>query len=324
MTTLRGIALAAALVAASGVPSDAQVAFLAPIDCDLGSTCFIQNYVDRDEGPSFKDFTCGPLGYDGHKGTDFALPDLAMMEKGVAVLAPAAGKVTGTRDGMTDIAIDMPGAPPLEGRDCGNGIGIDHGNGWTSQLCHMRQGSVAVSTGDLVTAGQPLGLVGLSGNTQFPHVHITVWKDNTVVDPFHPAPVTSCGQTPQGSLWSPPLAYVPGGVTALGITDTSPDFRTVQAGLPTPETIPASAPALIVWALFFGTRQGDEITLNLMGPGGAIADQTIAVDRTQARSFRFSGRKAREPWAAGDYRAEVSLRRGGLVVDSATIATTIK
>jgi hypothetical protein len=316
--------LAAGVLAASVDAGAAQIALLPPIDCDLGDTCYIQNYVDRDDGPVFKDFTCGPLGYDTHSGTDFALPDLAMMRQGVAVLAPADGKVTGIRDGMPDIAQGTPGAPPLEGRDCGNGVGIDHGNGWTTQLCHLRQGSVSVRTGDTVTAGQPVGLVGLSGNTQFPHVHITVWKDRQVVDPFRPAPVTSCADTPQGSLWAAPLDYVPGGVTLAGITGAQPDFQTVLAGLPTPATIAADAPALIVWAVFFGTRQGDDITLRLTGPAGAVADQTIAVDRTQARSFRFAGRKARGPWPAGDYRAEVSLIRAGVAIDSATVTTQVR
>jgi biotin carboxyl carrier protein len=38
----------------------------------------------------------------------------------------------------------------------------DHGNGWTSAYGHMLKGSVLVKEGDQVTAGQPLGMVGLS------------------------------------------------------------------------------------------------------------------------------------------------------------------
>jgi len=60
-----------------------------PVDCTLGETCFIQNFVDRDPGPGAADFTCGPMTYDGHKGTDFALPSLAAMRQGVDVLAAA-------------------------------------------------------------------------------------------------------------------------------------------------------------------------------------------------------------------------------------------
>lgn len=37
---------------------------------------------------------------------------------------------------------------------------------------HLREGSVAVTTGDRVRAGQVIGQVGNSGNTAEPHVHI--------------------------------------------------------------------------------------------------------------------------------------------------------
>ena len=73
-----------------------------PIDCIPGRTCHIQNYTDADPGSGARDFTCGPLTYDSHKGTDFALPDLALMRAGVTVRAAAPGRVTGLRDGMAD------------------------------------------------------------------------------------------------------------------------------------------------------------------------------------------------------------------------------
>ena len=44
-----------------------------PVDCVLGESCFIQNYFDHDTGPGLQDFTCGPLTYDGHDGTDSTL-----------------------------------------------------------------------------------------------------------------------------------------------------------------------------------------------------------------------------------------------------------
>lgn len=86
-----------------------------PMDCTLGDTCFIQQYADRDPGPSAQDFSCGPLVYDGHEGTDFALPDMAAMDAGVTVRAAAAGIVKGARDGMPDILIGDPKAPRLTG-----------------------------------------------------------------------------------------------------------------------------------------------------------------------------------------------------------------
>src|SRR3990170_8389893 len=73
-----------------------------PIDCTPGTDCFIQQYVDRDEGPGAQDYACGAETYDGHKGTDIRLRTTADVAKGVAVLATAPGVVAGLRDGMAD------------------------------------------------------------------------------------------------------------------------------------------------------------------------------------------------------------------------------
>ena len=51
---------------------------------------------------------------------------------------------------------------------------IDHGGGWRTQYCHMRQGSVRVRKGDRVRDRQRLGTIGLSGKTEFPHLHLSV------------------------------------------------------------------------------------------------------------------------------------------------------
>lgn len=66
-----------------------------PIDCDLDEVCYIQQFVDHDPSANARDFACGMLTYDGHKGTDFALPDRAMVDLGVNVVAAAPGPCAG-------------------------------------------------------------------------------------------------------------------------------------------------------------------------------------------------------------------------------------
>lgn len=305
-------------------PSFAEFRLSLPVDCTLGDTCHIQNYVDQDPGPGAQDFTCGPLVYDGHSGTDFAVATLSEMTAGVAVLAPAGGTVTGIRDEMPDIASNAPNAPSLGGRDCGNGIAIDHGNGWTSQLCHLALGSVIVAIGDTVLPGQPIGKIGLSGRTEFPHVHLTVRKNGQVVDPFRPQNPNTCEIDQRPGLWDMPIAYVGGAITAAGITSTPPDYAKVLEGLGTLPALPSRSEALIIWALMLGPREGDTLTLRLMGSDGTVVDQTAQIDRTQARAFRFAGRKLRgAAWSQGTYRAEIKLIRNGLVLDTAEVQTVI-
>ena len=104
------------------------------------------------------DYAYGRISYDGHKGTDIAIRDFSAMEEGMAVLAAAPGVVRRRRDGMEDIGVSEAGrAKAVKGRECGNGVVIGHGTGWTTQYCHMRRGSVDVVTGQSVTAGQRLG-----------------------------------------------------------------------------------------------------------------------------------------------------------------------
>ena len=303
---------------AAGAPRAAAPAAAAPlrlpVACTLGESCFIQQYVDRDPGPGAVDFTCGPLSYDGHEGTDFALTTLAAMATGVDVLAPAAGRVRAVRDGMPDIAANDPAAPPLAGRDCGNGVVIDHADGWQTQLCHLAQGSVAVRPGDAVQAGQPLGRIGLSGRTEFPHVHLTVRRGGAVIDPFRPEASPGCGAAGE-TLWADPPLYRPGGILDIGLTAHPPSFDDVKAGLPA-APLPSAPPAIILWAHLFGTRAGDRLSLTVTGPGGTVIAQTVTLDRTQARAYRYAGRRAPAP---GPYTATVTLIRDGAVLESRSL-----
>ncbi|RWR25694.1 M23 family metallopeptidase [Sinirhodobacter populi] len=86
---------------------------------------------------------------------------------GRAILAPAEGVVMRAVDGLQDQAIGAtdPANP------AGNYVVIDFGNEEYGFLAHLRQGSVRVAKGDVVTAGQEIGLCGNSGNTSEPHLH---------------------------------------------------------------------------------------------------------------------------------------------------------
>jgi murein DD-endopeptidase MepM/ murein hydrolase activator NlpD len=129
------------------------------------------------------------------RGIDLRLRTTADVEKGVAVKAGADGVVIGARDGMEDqlVRSDADRAA-IKDRECGNGVLLDHGQGWHTQYCHLRKGSVAVSQGDQVDAGAKLGEVGYSGDAAFAQVHLQVTKDDKVVDPFLTDANAACGK----------------------------------------------------------------------------------------------------------------------------------
>ena len=58
-----------------------------------------------------------------------------------------------------------------------------------------------VKTDEVVEAGTVLGQIGLSGRTQFPHVHLSVRKDGKVVDPFDPDGSVTCGEPDEDTLF---------------------------------------------------------------------------------------------------------------------------
>ena len=295
-----------------------------PLDCDIGETCFIQQYVDNDPGPGLRDFACGTQANDGHKGTDFRVATWSEMRDGVDVIASAPGIVRATRDGMQDIPSNYENAPDIEGRECGNAVVIDHDGGWQTTYCHLKRGSLQVRSEDVVTVGQKLGQIGASGSTHFPHVHLTLRKDGEVVDPFHPDLALSCSESPETTLWAdlPELEF--GGLMDAGFATTVPDFDTIKDGLDPLETLAPDAPALVSWGYFYATQAGDRIDLEINGPKGWSFEKSEVMQRNQAQLFRAGGRKQpRGGFQPGIYTAQITLSRNGTVLDSLTRTLTI-
>ncbi|MGV6846806.1 MAG: M23 family metallopeptidase [Marinibacterium sp.] len=314
------------LAAANAVAGDPVLTL--PIDCTPDETCFVQHLVDLDPGPAARDFRCGTLTYDGHKGTDFALPTRIDLARGVAVLAAAPGVVAATRDGMQDRIYDPAQTPAddVEGRECGNGVLIRHEDGWETQYCHLRRGSVAVQTGDRVGRGDRLGLVGLSGKTQFPHLHLSVRQDGRVVDPYAPAATApACGTNPATeTLWQDPPPAPPGGVMYAAFSDQVPDYTTVKAGT-AGRSLTASAPAIVMFALAYGSQAGDILRFDIKGPDGQFLNHEAKLDKAQAQFFRAAGRRLTMPrWPAGTYAGKATLLRDGVALGSATASVDIR
>lgn len=308
------------------LPASAEVFLLAqPIDCTLGQDCFIQQYMDHDPGPDAADFACNGLSYDTHTGTDFALPSLAAMQAGVAVLAAAPGTVAALRDGMPDTGLTPDTAAQIDGRDCGNGVVIQHQGGWQTQYCHLMLGSVTVRQGQQVATGDRLGLVGLSGNTEFPHVHLTVRRDGNPVDPFDPDGQITCGAPDPATLWSVPVAYDPGALLNAGFATAVPDYASIKAGTAAASAIARDAPALVAWGYAFGGRAGDVLRITIAGPGGTVTDHRDTLERDQAQFFRAAGRRTPAGgWPAGTYTGDITLLREDRTISTRRIEMQVE
>jgi murein DD-endopeptidase MepM/ murein hydrolase activator NlpD len=104
-----------------------------------------------------------PLRRQGHHGIDF------IAKTGTPVLASADGAVVSSSD------LDAGGAK------YGKTIIVAHANGFNSVYAHLDRRLVA--EGDIVKAGQPIGLSGATGKVTGPHLHFEVRNGGQAVNP---------------------------------------------------------------------------------------------------------------------------------------------
>ncbi|MDY0088399.1 MAG: peptidoglycan DD-metalloendopeptidase family protein [Coriobacteriia bacterium] len=88
---------------------------------------------------------------------------------GGTILAAGDGKVVGASYGWNS--------------GYGNKIMIDHGDGLTTVYAHILAGGIKISTGQTVTKGQPIALVGSTGYSTGPHLHFEVRVNGASTNP---------------------------------------------------------------------------------------------------------------------------------------------
>ncbi|WP_448040241.1 M23 family metallopeptidase [Bradyrhizobium liaoningense] len=291
-----------------------------PIACESGKTCYIQNYTDRDSSPAARDYKCGTLTYDGHNGTDFRLPSLQAQRIGVDVLASASGRVVRTRENLPDGAFHKSAREAVRDVECGNGALIEHEDHWETQYCHLATGSLRVKPGDSVTRGQPLGRVGLSGLTEYPHLHFTVRHNGSIIDPFaYGSSPQSCGGGEM--LWDPALQarlrYQERAVLNTGFASAPVTMEFIEDGRLDAELPSATSAAIVAFVRIIGLKSGDLQRLVVSSPSGkVIAENNAApVEHNKAQAFLFTGRKRpANGWEPGTYKAEYTVEQAGQVV----------
>jgi peptidase M23-like protein len=313
-----GALLALAAAPAHANPPGGAPSLAFPLDCHINLDCMVQKYFDHDPGPSAEDFMCGNLVNDKHTGIDIRIPSYVDMRRGVKVLAAAPGVVWRIRDGIEDINVRQVGAEVVDEYGLGNVVVIDHGNGWRSFYGHMRKGSLTVKEGDHVEAGQQVGLIGLSGLTEFPHVHFMIMHDKIPIDPFTGSSVKDplvCGDTSH-ALWNPrtltAMTYTPTGSLIAGFSTDKPESEAASNGDYNQAQYPSSAPTLFFWANYYGMQAGDRQILRIMAPDGkVIANYDQKAEKGKMLMFRYVGVKAPNGgFPRGTYRAEFQLLRG--------------
>jgi len=230
------------------------------------------NYVDDDPTNNLRDYMGLTHAYEGHRGTDVTLYTFRDMDHGVPFYAAASGTVLGTVFHYGDRNIEAPYP------DTGNGIWIQHEDGYVSYYWHPRTNSIVVEPGEDVEAGQFLAFAGSSGYSTDAHLHFEVQENlgNTTVvrDPwsgtFNPGP----------SLWTDQLEYV--GDDSLRLFDMGVTTRLASGGdlsdirtrtfkerMSQPDTFGTDEPQLAVWFLLQG-QNAETYKVELIKPDSMV------------------------------------------------------
>jgi murein DD-endopeptidase MepM/ murein hydrolase activator NlpD len=105
------------------------------------------------------------------------------------VYSPCTGNIRKMRDGIDDQPIGIKS--PEEGG--GNFVVIRCPN-FDVMMAHFKKGSFKIKLNDKVQVGEEIALIGNSGNTDGPHLHIMAYLTNDSTGEHTPLPITFGGR----------------------------------------------------------------------------------------------------------------------------------
>lgn len=259
-----------------------------------GQDWVVNNYVDLDSGPGILDYAGGSKSYNGHRGIDIDVPTFRAMDADFPIRAVADGTVVAFDDAHFDRNTSCTGQ--------WNFVRVEHTDGHTAIYGHLKQNSVVVSVGQTVAKGEALGVVGSSGCSTAPHLHLEVLDTKTgdLVDPMT-----------EGLFANPPVYDTPLSLMDYVIADSP--VTTIPAILnagPNETSLPFGD-TLGVGLSVAGGEAFDSIRVAVYKPSGALyADHDIAFGQTYRHSYWVCNWSI--PEVIGTWRVEVEMN-GGLV-----------
>jgi len=336
MTTLKPaiLTLLSAIAVITSCFTNATIKLSMPIDCIYGKNCFIQNYYDlgSDATRAYKDYKCGSATYKAHNGVDFRILDYVQLKKNVEVLAAADGTVKALRNNEPEfIFYHNKKIAELNSKECGNGVVITHADNYETQYCHLKKNSIVVKGNQKVKAGDLIGIVGMSGATEFPHLHLSLRKNNINIDPFSNQSLKSininynCNNNTDSSLWDEKtkkiLAYKPTAILNFHATDQQPKEDNARFGGCRSDSIDHQSDKIILWADIINIQKNDQVIFNIKdGQNQEVFNNTIVLNKRYAQYFIYSGKKLDNLKLKNtQYTANIFIIRNEKIVDSKKI-----
>jgi murein DD-endopeptidase MepM/ murein hydrolase activator NlpD len=230
----------------------------------------ISNYVDQDDvmPDSLSDWNCGERTYDtetfNHNGTDYSPAQyawLTMANDGLVVTAAADGTIVDRHDGEPDkqCFFDMTADS--------NTIVLEHDDGSVTIYAHMKTDTVTPrKVGDRVEQGDYLGVVGSSGLSTGPHLHLGVQTAaNDIIDPY----AGDCNLLNIDSWWEEQESYHEKDILAVATHSDFPEYPPCpQQEIPNFTNVFAPEDILYFSVTVRDFESTDTIAIKIRGPSG--------------------------------------------------------
>ena len=236
----------------------------------------ISNFVDQDplKPGGLLDWNCGMRTYDtdgfDHNGTDFIsapYPWLTMANDGLVVVAAQDGEIIERHDGEPDQQCFFDPSSDA------NQVVLKHDDASITIYAHMKTGSVTPrKVGDRVEQGDYLGVVGSSGLSTGPHLHLGVQDtSDNLYDPYAGA----CNTLNDDSLWADQESYLEKDIIAVSTHSAFPEHRPCpQQEVPHFRDIFAPEDVIFTSVSVRDFEGTDEIEVVMRGPSDQVIFET--------------------------------------------------
>lgn len=168
----------------------------------------ISNFVDLNTSypDQITDYNCGARSYDlndgyNHQGTDYFSWPFAwskMDNNQVEIIAIAPGTIIYKQGSNQDKSCSFNGSQ-------WNAVYVEHDDGSIAWYGHLKTNSLTAKTvGSRVETGEFLGIMGSSGISTGPHLHLEIYDNQgNLIDPY----VGQCNYTTDRSWWTEQEPY---------------------------------------------------------------------------------------------------------------------
>src|SRR5690606_35924684 len=239
----------------------------------------ISGYMDHNASypNQLTDYNCGTKTYDtaagyNHLGVDiFTWPfSWKMMDDDdVEIIAAAPGQIIAKEGSQFDRSCTF-------NNNLWNAVYVQHADGSVALYGHMKQNSLTTkNVGEMVTAGEFLGIVGSSGNSTGPHLHFEVYSEiewngtgqDVLVDPY----MGACNDMNADSWWQTQKPYTNPNINAV-LSHSAPP---ISPTCPTTETPNVNNNFDTADTIYFGLYMRDQaagtsINLKIRRPDNSV------------------------------------------------------